>query len=60
MDVLLQKKLDSEISHSWAFGLPGKYEKVRRAGVPARHAVRTGWKACATTVAYEQLARPKL
>ena len=30
------------------FGPPVEHEKVSGAGVPIRHAARTGWKACAT------------
>ena len=35
-------------SRSWAGGSPVKHEKVGGAGLRARQAVRTGWKACAT------------
>jgi hypothetical protein len=33
---------------SRAFGPPIKQERVGKAGLSARPAVRTGWKACAT------------
>src|SRR5659263_515924 len=35
-------------SYPWAFGPPVRHAKSGRAGVLARQAVRTGWKACAT------------
>ena len=35
-------------SHTWAFGPPANYERFGGAGLRARQAVHTGWKACAT------------
>jgi hypothetical protein len=46
---------DYLIKSSWACAPLIKHEKVGGAGLPARQAVRTGWKACATGRTFRQI-----